>query len=189
MMLKQIANEIRTCSKIQAGSPMHQHMHELAEEARKITTRLNNEYHTMDEIRALISELTKEEIDESFSLFPPFYTDCGKNLLIGKNVFINAGCKFQDQGGIIIEDGALIGHNVVLATINHLQQPDKRGDMILAPIHIKKNVWIGANVVVVPGVTIGEGTIIGAGSVVTKDVPPMEIYAGNPAKFIKKITT
>ena len=63
---------------------------------------------------------------------------------MGKNVFINAGCKFQDQGGIYIEDGALIGHNTVLATINHMEDPEKRAGMIFQPIHIEKNVWLGA---------------------------------------------
>ena len=71
-------------------------------------------------------------------MFPPFYTDCGRNIHIGKNVFINAGCKFQDQGGIYIEDGVLIGHNAVLATINHMEDPEKRAGMIFQPIHIEK---------------------------------------------------
>ena len=121
------------------------------------------------------------------SMFPPFYTDCGRNIHIGKNVFINAGCKFQDQGGIFIEDGVLIGHNAVLATINHMEDPEKRANMIFQPIHIEKNVWLGANVTVLPGVTIGEGSVIAAGAVVTKDVPANMIAAGVPAKVIRKV--
>ena len=79
-------------------------------------------------------------------MFPPFYTDCGQNIHMGKNVFINAGCKFQDQGGIYIEDGVLIGHNAVLATINHMEDSEKRAGMIFQPIHIEKNVWLyGSN--------------------------------------------
>ena len=77
-------------------------------------------------------------------LFPPFYTDCGKNITIGKHVFINMGCKFQDQGGITIGDETLIGHNVVLATLNHDFNPAKRSDIIPKPIHIGKQVWIGS---------------------------------------------
>ena len=92
-------------------------------------------YHTKEEIIQLMSELTGQKIDESFGMFPPFYTDCGRNIHIGKNVFINAGCKFQDQGGIYIEDGVLIGHNAVLATINHMEDPEKRAGMIFQPIH------------------------------------------------------
>ena len=115
----------------------------------------------------------------------PFYTDCGRNIHIGKNVFINAGSKFQDQGGIFIEDGTLIGHNAVLATINHMEDPEKRTGMIFQPIHIEKNVWLGANVTVLPGVTIGKGSIIAAGAVVTKDVPEYAVVGGVPAKILK----
>lgn len=123
----------------------------------------------------------------SFGLFPPFYTDCGRNIHIGKHVFLNAGCKFQDQGGIYIGDGTLIGHNAVLATINHMEDPGSRAGMVFYPIHIGENVWMGANVTVLPGVTIGDGAIIAAGAVVTKDVPANMIAAGVPAKVIRKV--
>ena len=172
---------------IDAGSEGHLVMHELSQRALKITTELNNKYHTKEEIVQLMSELTGHKIDESFVMFPPFYTDCGRNIHMGKNVFINAGCKFQDQGGIYIEDGALIGHNAVLATINHMEDPEKRAGMICRPIHIGKNVWLGANVTILPGVTIGKGSIIAAGAVVTKDVPSNMIAAGVPAKVIRKV--
>lgn len=112
-----------------------------------------------------------------------------KNITVGKNVFINSGCRFQDQGGITIGDGVLIGHNVVLATLNHDVDPSKRSNMYPAPITIGCNVWIGANATVVPGVTIGDGAIIAAGAVVTKDVPANVIVGGVPAKTIKKIET
>ena len=162
-------------------------MHELSQEALRITAELNNRYHTPAEIRALMSELTGEEIEDTFGLFPPFYTDCGKNTHFGKHVFVNAGCKFQDQGGIYIEDGALIGHNAVLATLNHDPDPAKRQNLLPAPIHIGKNVWLGANVTVLPGVTIGENAIVAAGAVVTKDVEVGTVVAGVPAKFVKRI--
>ena len=111
----------------------------------------------------------------------------GKNTVVGERVFINMGCKFQDQGGITIDEGALIGHNVVLATINHDLDPAKRQSMSYAPIHIGKNVWIGANATVLAGVTIGDGAVVAAGAVVTKDVEPNTIVGGVPAKVIKKI--
>ena len=110
-----------------------------------------------------------------------------KNIHIGKNVFINAGCKFQDQGGIFIEYGALIGHNVVLATLNHVASPKDRGSMIPAPIRIGKNVWIGANATILPGVTIGDGAIVAAGAVVNRDVPENTVVGGVPAKVIRTI--
>ena len=120
-------------------------------------------------------------------MFPPFYTDFGKNITLGENVFINAGCKFQDQGGIIIDDGALIGHGVVLATLNHDMDPEKRQALHPAPIHIGKRVWIGANATICPGVTIGDNAVVAAGAVVVKDVPPDTIVGGVPAKIIREI--
>ena len=162
-------------------------MHELSQEALRITAELNGSYHTPDEIRKIMERLTGRSIDPSFGLFLPFYTDCGKNIKLGKHVFINSGCKFQDQGGIKIDDGALIGHNAVLATLNHNPEPEKRDNLLPAPIHIGKRVWLGANVTILPGVTIGDNAIVAAGAVVAKDVQPNTVVGGVPAKFIKQI--
>lgn len=172
---------------VEGGSEMHRVMHNVSQEALKLTTELNGHYHTLEEIRELFSLLIGKSVDKTFAMFPPFYTDCGKNIFVGKNVFINSGCRFQDQGGITIGDGVLIGHNVVLATLNHDIDPRKRSTMHPAPIVIGKNVWIGANATVVPGVSIGDGAVIAAGAVVTKDVPANVIIGGVPAKIIKKI--
>lgn len=172
---------------VKGGSEAHQFMHGVSQEALRITAEINGSYHEPAQLRALFSELTGRPVDESFGLFPPFYTDCGKNIHIGKNVFINMGCKFQDQGGIFIEDGALIGHNVVLATLNHAASPKDRGSMIPAPIRIGKNVWVGANAVILPGVTIGDGAIVAAGAVVNRDVPENTVVGGVPAKVIRTI--
>ena len=172
---------------IAGGSPVHAKMHELSQEAIRITMQINNANHNHDEIIALMSELTATEIDKSFALFPPFYSDCGKNIRIGKRVFINSGCKFQDQGGITIGDDVLVGHNCVIATLNHAMDPDRRADMMAAPVKICDKVWIGANVTILQGVTIGEGAVIAAGAVVNRDVPPRTIAGGIPAKVIKTI--
>ena len=172
---------------MKAGSAVHLKMHELSQEALKITMEINNAYHTPDELLELMERLTGRKIGKRFGLFPPFYTDCGKNIHIGSGVFINSGCKFQDQGGIYIGDGALIGHNTVLATLNHGMLPEERGDLIPRPIHIGKNVWIGSNSTILPGVTIGDNAVIGAGSIVTKDIPENMIAVGSPAKIIKSI--
>jgi acetyltransferase-like isoleucine patch superfamily enzyme len=113
----------------------------------------------------------------------------GKNLTLGPGVFINPGCRFQDTGGITIGDGTLIGHGSTLTTLNHHLDPDRRADMMPAPIHIGRKVWLGAAVTVIPGVTIGDGAIIGAGAgagaVITQDVPANAIVAGVPAKLIR----
>lgn len=172
-----------------AGSEMHQYMCLLSQEAIRLTTELNNSYHTSEEIVSLMSRITGQQIDDSFSLFPPFYTDCGKNLKIGKNVFFNSGVKIQDQGGVTIGDGTLLGHNVVLATLDYRLDPKYRGNLIPAPIHIGKNVWIGANATVCKGVMIGDGAVIAAGAVVTTNVPANTIYGGVPAREIKKVHT
>ena len=156
-------------------------------EAQKITCELNYNFHDFDERRELFSNLIGQELDEEFRVFTPFFTDFGKNIHLGRNVFINAGCKFQDQGGIYIGDNALIGHNVVMATLNHEENPESRANLIAAPIRIGNKVWIGSNATILPGVTIGDGAIIAAGAVVTKDVEEESIVAGVPAKFIRNV--
>ena len=171
---------------IPAGSALHQAFHAFSQEALKITAKLNGAYHTPEEVRALMSQLTASEIDESFGLFPPFHTDCGKNTKIGKRVFINAGCQFQDQGGITIGDDVLVGPQTIIATLNHDPDPKKRGGMFAKPVVIGDKVWLGARVTICPGVMIGEGAIVGAGAVVTKDVPTRTVVAGVPAKIIKQ---
>ena len=187
MNLQEYLARLNRGESVRGGSEMHAFMTEMSHEAMKITAELNGSYHTAEEIRQLFSELICKPVDASFGMFPPFYTDCGKNITVGKNVFINTGCRFQDQGGIRIGDHVLIGHNVVLATLNHDFAPYNRATMHPAPIHIEDRVWIGANATVVPGVTIGENSIVAAGAVVTKDVPPNTIVGGVPAKVLKRI--
>ena len=171
---------------IPAGSALHQAFHAFSQEALRITAELNGAYHTPEEVRALMSQLTSSEIDESFAMFPPFHTDCGKNTKIGKRVFINAGCQFQDQGGITIGDDVLVGPQTIIATLNHDSDPDRRGGMFAKSVRIGDKVWLGARVTICPGVTIGDGAIVGAGAVVTKDVPPRTIVAGVPAKVVRQ---
>ena len=172
---------------VEAGSKIFEAFHKYSQEALKITSEINGKYNPPEKIRELFSKLTEREIDETFGLFPPFYTDCGKNIKIGKNVFINACCRFQDQGGIEIGDGSLIGHNTTIATLNHDFNPAKRQNLTPSPVKIGKNVWIGSDCTILPGVIIGDGSIIGAGSVVTKSIPANTIAVGNPARVIKEL--
>jgi len=158
-----------------------------SQEAQRITCELNYTFHDLDEIREIFSKLIGCEVDEDFRVFPPFFTDFGRNIHLGRNVFINSGCKFQDQGGIFIGDNVLIGHNVVLATLNHEENPQKRGNLKPAPINIGCDVWIGSNATILPGVSIGDGAIIAAGAVVTRDVESKTVVGGVPAKLIKEI--
>lgn len=160
---------------------------ELFQEAVRIGMELNTKYHTPEELREIMSKLIGKRVDSSFRMFPPFYTDFGKNITIGKDVFINSGCHFQDQGGIEIGDGTLIGHNVVLATINHDLNPKENRKNHYAPIKIGAHVWIGSNATILSGVTIGDYAVIAAGAVVTRDVPAMTIVGGVPAKVLKVV--
>lgn len=187
MKLDEFLGNVAQKRRIEEQSDEHRFMIHMNQEARKITMKINNSFHESSEIRSLFSDLIGQKVDESFGLFPPFYTDFGKNIRVEKHVFINSGCSFQDQGGIFIGEGALIGHNVTIATLNHDPLPSKRGDTIPSPVHIGKKCWIGANATILPGVTIGEGAIVAAGAVVSRDVPPYAIVGGVPARVIKYI--
>lgn len=174
---------------VTTDSELGETFHAFSQEAMKLTFKLNTKYHKPQKIRKIMAKITGRRIPDDFMLFPPFTTDCGKNLTIGKGVFINAGCRFQDQGGITIGDGTLIGHNCVMATLNHDPNPAHRRNIHPAPIVIGRNVWIGANVTIVGNTTIGDGAIIAAGAIVTKDVPPNTVVGGVPARVIKTIDT
>ena len=162
-------------------------MNEMSDEARRITCEINSSYHSQDELRELFSRLFGKPVEPTFRVFPPFYTDFGKNITVGKHVFINACCHFQDHGGITIGDGCLIGHNVVFATLNHDLNPQKRSMMNPAPLVLGKNVWVGSNSTILQGVTIGDGAVVAAGAVVTKDVAPNTVVGGVPAKYIRDV--
>lgn len=174
--------------RVAAGSETHRVMSLLSAEAQRLTAKLNRRFRPPEKIRALMAKLTGHPVDPTFRLFPPFYTDCGKNLRLGKNVFVNAGCHFQDQGGLTLGDGCLIGHNVIICTLNHAFEEDRRGDMLPRPVTLGRNVWVGSGARILPGVTIGDGAIVGAGAVVTRDVPPRTLVAGVPARVLKTLT-
>ena len=187
--IKEFLEHFNSGKTVKAGTDMAYSCDYYNEEACKITTELNNSYHEPSEVNKIFSSLIKREVGENFKLFPPFYTNCGLNIHVGDDVFINSNCSFQDQGGIFIGDRCLIGQSVVFATLNHGEHPNDRGDLIPKPIHIGNDVWIGSNSTILPGVTIGDGSIIAAGAVVSKDVEENSIVGGVPAKLIRKIET
>lgn len=186
MLLNEFLSWVKT-GKALGTDEIHALMGEMSEEARRVTFRLNSSYHTPEEVRELLSELFGYKAPESLRVFPPFYSDFGKNIHVGENVFINACCHFQDHGGVTIGDGCQIGHNVVFATLNHGLQPEERGITYPAPIVLGKNVWVGSNSTILQGVTIGDNAVIAAGAVVTRDVEAGTIVGGVPARFIKRI--
>lgn len=168
--------------------PNDAEMHRLREESfavKKLLIEMNSSSDS-DEITKLLSEILNQEV-QNVAVFTPLYINYGKNINIGKNVFINFDCTFLALGGITIEDDVLIGPKVSLITENHPLNPKLRKGLIGKPIHIKKNAWIGANATILPGVTIGENAVIAAGAVVSKDVPDNVVVGGIPAKIIKII--
>ena len=124
---------------------------------------------SIDQIRARLSDIIGQQIDESTTIFTPFHTNFGRHIQIGKNVFINHDCTFLDLGGILIEDDVLIAPKVSIITENHPVNPKERKILDLRSVKISRNVWIGASATILPGITIGENSVIAAGSVVTKD--------------------
>jgi acetyltransferase-like isoleucine patch superfamily enzyme len=187
-MQMDIFNRDKNGSPVSSREPEFEKIKEIQAINRGLIAEMNFSYHSDEDNRALLEKITWSELDESVCIWPPFYTDFGRNIVIGKNVFINSNCTFMDRGGITIGDGTYIGPNVNLTTLNHDHDPQKRHITYCQPIMIGKNVWIGIGATVLPGVIVGDGAIVAAGAVVTKDVPPMATVTGIPAKAIKTIT-
>ena len=139
MTIQEFRDYMASGKPVVGGGDVHMMFHKLSQEALQITAEINSKYHTPEQLHDLLEQLWGREVPKTLGMFPPFHTDCGKNTVVGERVFINMGCKFQDQGGITIDEGALIGHNVVLATINHDLDPAKRQSMSYAPIHIGRS--------------------------------------------------
>ncbi|MGC5628842.1 DapH/DapD/GlmU-related protein [Georgenia sp. Z1344] len=188
MSLDALLAELDSGRTIPSDSPLHEAMHAASQAALRITAELNGRYNAPDRVRELLTELTGRPVDASVQMFPPFSTDFGRNIRLGRRVFINAGCRFQDQGGITIGDDCLIGHDTIIATLNHDLDPARRGDMKPAPVVIGTNVWIGSRATILPGVTIGDDAVVGAASVVTRDVPAGAVVVGSPARVVRHVT-
>jgi maltose O-acetyltransferase len=120
-------------------------------------------------------------------LKPSFRCDYGYNILIGRNVFVNYDCVFLDCNRITIGDDVQIGPAVQIYTAQHPTDPETRrsGLEFALPVTVGDNAWIGGGAILCPGVTIGANTVVGAGSVVTRDLPPSVIAAGNPCRVIR----
>lgn len=131
---------------------------------------------------------------ENVWIAAPFFVDYGENIHLGNNVEINMNCVFLDCNTITIGDFSGIGPGVHIYTVSHPTDPAERlsenstfWNSRTAPVSIGKNVWIGGGCIILPGVSIGDGSTIGAGSVVTRDIPPRCVAAGNPCRVIKSL--
>ncbi len=172
---------------IGTDSPEFIEIHHIVAENQPLIAKLNSGYLPPEKVRKIFAQFSQSEIDESVTINLPFFSDFGRHIRLGKNVFINMGCMFTDLGGITIEDDVLIAPQVKILTVNHPTNSTDRRGLILAPVHIKKNAWIGAGATILGGVTIGENAIVAAGAVVSKDVPDNTIVGGVPAKVLKEI--
>ena len=131
------------------------------------------------------------EIGENCYIEPPFHANwAGKHVHFGKNVYANFNLTCIDDTHIYVGDYTMIAPNVILATATHPVLPELReqGYQYNMPVHIGKNCWLGAGVIVLPGVTIGDNTVVGAGSVVTKDLPANVVAVGCPCRVLREIS-
>ena len=186
-MLTKNLQELIATGSIDKDEPLILIIHLIHEVNRRYLIEFNQQAYTHNEVRNLLATIIQDKIAETVTIILPFYTDFGRNIHFGKNIFINRAAMFVDLGGIIIEDNVLIGPRVNLLSVNHPELPMKRRGVLLAPITIKKFAWLGAGVTVLPGITIGENAIVAANATVTKDVPANAIVAGTPAKIIRWI--
>lgn len=160
---------------------------EIIQQNQRLLQNLNTQRHCSCEVRQLVSEIIGQTVASSTEIRLPFYSDYGRHIKLGERVFINASVMMVDLGGITIEDDVLIGPGAYLISVNHKLNPKRRKELELKPVTIKKNAWIGAKAIILPGVTVGENAVVAAGAVVTKNVPANTVVAGVPAKVIKKI--
>jgi acetyltransferase-like isoleucine patch superfamily enzyme len=174
---------------IDGGTPESREMYVKVQRAIGLTERLNRmPYDDREAIRQTWNELTGDEVDETFHLIPPVYSDHGVNIRVGRNVFINQACILNDIGGIEIGDDVMIGPRVSLLTAGHPLDPGRRRRQIVAaPIVLERNVWLGAGATVLQGVTVGADAVVAAGAVVTHDVPAGTLVAGVPGRVVRQI--
>ena len=185
--MKDVFERMRTGESSPETDPDYPILDAAMKQGMQTVAELNTSYHTPDEVRALLARLMQQDIDSSVRLFPPFHTVFGRFTKLGKGVFINSGCTFLDIGGITIEDDVYIAPDVKLLTEYHPEAPARRHNLLTEPIVVRRNAWIGAGAIILPGVTIGQNAIVGAGSLVRHDVPDNAVVGGNPAKFLRFI--
>ena len=172
------------------GEEMIAFMREQSDNTHRLLFDLNNSYHTPEEIVALFSRITDSEVHESFRMFPPFYTDCGRNIHIGNNVFIGANTTIEigTIGITIIEDNVKvddlvqIGHNSstgmnTLITV---------GSILCGGVVVEENCYVAPNVTIREKVHVARNSFLGMGTVVIRDVDAGSTIIGNPGRLLIK---
>ena len=187
MTLQAFLDHVNAGRPVGAGAPEGAFQSAFAIETQRLTAELNSAFRDPGEVRAILARIARRPVPESLRLFPPFTTDFGANTHFGEDVFINSGCRFQDQGGIWIGDRCFIGHDVVMATLDHGLAVADRATTYPTPIRLGDDVWVGAKAVLTKGVTVGDGSVIAAGAVVTRDVPAGVVVGGVPAAVLREI--
>ncbi|QJW90763.1 sugar O-acetyltransferase [Spirosoma taeanense] len=182
-----LLERLRAGELLRKDDPEYGKFGEVVSRTIRLCVQMNATATDVDQVRNQLSAIIGDEIDESTTIFPPFYTNFGQFLKIGRNVFINHACSLLDIGGITIEDDVQIGPRVNLTSENHPLDPGDRQTLIPRPIVVKRNAWIGAGATVLPGVTIGENAVVAAGAIVSRDVPANTVVAGIPAKVVKHL--
>lgn len=186
-MLNKLLGHLNAGETLKGGSELEAKMQEIAIDTQEQLGKINFSYNNDLEMKNKVEKILGYAVPDTVRIRQPFYMDFGKNIKFGENVFVNASCHFQDHGGIRIGDNGFIGHQVVLATLDHDLNPNKRNDMHPAPIILEDDVWVGSNSVILKGVTIGKGSVVAAGSVVKNDVPENVVVGDNPARVLKEI--
>lgn len=173
-----------------AHLPAQAELKNLRRQAREILFEFNRTSPNDDETQNQLLRQLFAQADETTSINAPFACDYGINIKVGKNFFANYHCVMLDNGGITIGDNVMFAPNVSLYTVGHPLDVTLRNEgwEQAKPITIGNNVWIGGNVVILPGVTIGDNVVVGAGSVVTKDLPANVLAVGNPCRVVREIS-
>lgn len=186
--MTQLLDHLNAGKALLPGTDLMKQMNKVSGETRRYLGQLNTGKYLGDDVYTKhVSDLFETRIPDSTTIWQPFYMDFGKNTRIGEGCFINANVHIQDQGGVEIGNNVLIGHQTVLATLDHNIVPTKRSILHPAKITIEDDVWIGSNVTITKGVTIGRGAVVAAGAVIIKDVPEFTVVGGVPARVIKEI--
>lgn len=166
------------------------HLVEERKQCRLLLQKYNNTDPDETELRKNLLKSLLGNSGNNLEIEPPFFCDYGANISIGDKVYFNANCVILDGARVEIGNNVLIAPNVQIYTATHPLdwKIREKGLENSIPVTIGSHIWIGGGAIILPGVKIGDRSVIGAGSVVTKDVPPEVLVAGNPARIIRRLT-